>query len=292
MKGYGEMKSPSKGNRSISGRVEEDDLADSVSQAQRESICSKKVLKEKCRAREGIDEVETERKKESENEEGRKDSSIDLTVDNPYVVASPSISSSAVAAINVARHRDNTMKRKRIDGETYKVKGSHEGLDKEMEKEDEYEDEDGQDHQILGDELKGGADDIWSESIELERGRLRCLIELGHLDSVVDQSLGMIQRVPELESALIPFGIEASWKLMKWGELDGFLQRIDTTSASDSPCHPQLLSLSSSVSASLSNMLDSSRAKDNDSSTSIKSFRSNVSILPEDRFQVRAEDLD
>ena len=83
MKGHGEMKSPSKGNRSISGRAEEDDPTDSVSQAQRESIRGKKILKEKCRTREGIDEVETERKKESENEEGRKDSSIDLTVDNP-----------------------------------------------------------------------------------------------------------------------------------------------------------------------------------------------------------------
>ena len=69
-------------------------------------------------------------------------------------------------------------------------------------------------------------------SAELERGRLRCLLELGHLDAVVDQSMGMSQRVPELEAALIPLGIEASWKLMKWDDLDGFLKRIDPPTSS------------------------------------------------------------
>ena len=39
-------------------------------------------------------------------------------------------------------------------------------------------------------------------------GRLRCLSELGQLHSALDDTLGMLQRRPELESALIPRGVE------------------------------------------------------------------------------------
>ena len=36
-------------------------------------------------------------------------------------------------------------------------------------------------------EEEDGSVDAWSQSAELERGRLRCLLELGHLDAIVDQ---------------------------------------------------------------------------------------------------------
>jgi len=61
----------------------------------------------------------------------------------------------------------------------------------------------------------------------IEMGRLRCLIELGQLDSVVDQTLGMVQRLPELEPMLLPMGVEATWRLQQWGNLSAFLTRAD-----------------------------------------------------------------
>eukprot|EP01034_Spumella_vulgaris_P021660 gene21660-27701_t len=65
------------------------------------------------------------------------------------------------------------------------------------------------------------------ESEDLEKGRLRCLVELGHLEAVIDQTLGMAQRLPDLEAQLLPLGVEASWKLMRWDDLSGFLGRLD-----------------------------------------------------------------
>eukprot|EP01038_Epipyxis_sp_PR26KG_P009200 gene9200-12410_t len=62
---------------------------------------------------------------------------------------------------------------------------------------------------------------------ELERGRLRCLIELGHLEAVIDQTCGMMQRFPQLENVFLPLGIEASWRLMQWNDLGQFLNRVD-----------------------------------------------------------------
>jgi len=61
----------------------------------------------------------------------------------------------------------------------------------------------------------------------IEMGRLRCLVELGQLDSVVDQTLGMVQRLPELEPMLLPMGVEATWRLQQWGNLSAFLTRAD-----------------------------------------------------------------
>eukprot|EP00605_Chrysophyceae_sp_TOSAG23-4_P002524 GSChrysophyteH1.ASY1.ANO1.2789.1 assembled CDS len=58
----------------------------------------------------------------------------------------------------------------------------------------------------------------------IEKGRLRCLIELEQLDSVVDQTLGMVQRLPDLEQDLLPLGVEATWRLQQWDNLEAFLQ--------------------------------------------------------------------
>jgi hypothetical protein len=50
----------------------------------------------------------------------------------------------------------------------------------------------GEEEEEEGQEEEGA----WSQSAELERGRLRCLLELGHLDAIVDQvdSLCMCMR--------------------------------------------------------------------------------------------------
>jgi len=62
---------------------------------------------------------------------------------------------------------------------------------------------------------------------EAERGRLRCLLELGHLDAIIDQIVGVVDRVPAMEQALLPLGIEAAWRLTKWDSLGDLLERYD-----------------------------------------------------------------
>ena len=57
---------------------------------------------------------------------------------------------------------------------------------------------------------------------------MRCLIELEQLDSVVDQTLGMVQRIPDLEPALLPLGVEATWRLQQWDNLETFLNRAQS----------------------------------------------------------------
>ena len=74
---------------------------------------------------------------------------------------------------------------------------------------------------------------------KLEEGALRCLLELGRFETVLNQVNGMISRpeivetilVGEVHSSktnlrplhLIPFAVEAAWKLGRWSEIDGLL---------------------------------------------------------------------
>ena len=228
---------------------------------------------------------------ECKDKTGRQDCGIDLTVDTPYITATTSSSSSTAVVENVTTSSSmgSNAGQSRIGMSALKRKRKSQEIDRESAEEgsgeEEYNEkgletgaEDQLDNQKEGEELTSTGEGTWSESVELERRRLRCLIELGHFDSVVDQSLGLIRRVPELESALIPLGIEASWKLMKWGDLDGFLHRIDTPSASDLSSHTRSYFNSSSVSPSLTSLLGNSRSHEH---SLLK-----VSILPEDRFQV------
>ena len=233
---------------------------------------------------------ERDEKEECKDIQGGQDGAIDLTVDTPYVTVSASSSSSTAFVENLAtsssmgsnarqsrigtsvskrKRKNQEMERENADEGSGEEEYNEEGLETEV--------EDKLDNQE-GEESIGTGEGTWSESAELERRRLRCLIELGHFDSVVDQSLGLIQRAPELESALIPLGIEASWNLMKWGDLDGFLHRIDTPSASDLFSKSRSFFNSSSVSQSLPNLIGNTGSQE-------YSLRK-VSILPEDRFQV------
>jgi hypothetical protein len=69
--------------------------------------------------------------------------------------------------------------------------------------------------------------------IELERGRLRCLIEIGQLNAVIDQMIGIRDRDLPGSEAILPLGVEAAWKLGQWSRLEDFLQE----STSSSPAH-------------------------------------------------------
>ena len=126
--------------------------------------------------------------------------------------------------------------------------------------------------------------DAWKACSDLERGRLRCLLELGHLDAVVDQTMGMTLRAPQLESTLVPLGVEAAWKLMKWDDLDNFLERIDGPCTFNSTSsHTHGLSDGCTSYNSNSNFYNSSSSS---SGVSGHRGRPGISFLPEDGFQV------
>ena len=122
----------------------------------------------------------------------------------------------------------------------------------------------------------------WKACSDLERGRLRCLLELGHLDAVVDQAMGIRLRAPQLESTLIPLGIEAAWKLMKWDDLDNFLSRIDGPCTFNSTPHTHGMSFDFSI-----NNDDNCSRGSSSSGTSLRDHgRVGTSIYPEDGFQI------
>lgn len=125
--------------------------------------------------------------------------------------------------------------------------------------------------------------DAWKACSDLERGRLRCLLELGHLDAVVDQTMGMTLRAPQLESTLVPLGVEAAWKLMKWDDLDNFLEKIDGPCTFNSTTsHTHGLSDGCPSYNSNSNFYNSSSS----GGVSGHRGRPGISILPEDGFQI------
>lgn len=126
--------------------------------------------------------------------------------------------------------------------------------------------------------------DEWKACSDLERGRLRCLLELGHLDAVVDQAMGIRLRAPQLESTLIPLGIEAAWKLMKWDDLDNFLSRIDGPSTFNSFSTPQTYGMSDDL--GISNDNNCRRGSSSSGTNLVDRGRVGLSILPEDGFQV------
>lgn len=122
----------------------------------------------------------------------------------------------------------------------------------------------------------------WKACSDLERGRLRCLLELGHLDAVVDQAMGIRLRAPQLESTLIPLGIEAAWKLMKWDDLDNFLSRIDGPCTFNSTPNTHGISFDLGI----SNDNNCSRGSSCIGTSLDDHGRVGTSIYPEDGFQI------
>ena len=70
---------------------------------------------------------------------------------------------------------------------------------------------------------------------KLERQKLRCMIELGQCEAVIEQTSSLSLRVTELQSALLPLATEASWRLMRWNDLETFLSTHDRSSQSRGP---------------------------------------------------------
>ena len=66
---------------------------------------------------------------------------------------------------------------------------------------------------------------------EVERGRLRCLVELGQLEAVIEQTLGLVSSRPSLEPLLLPLGIEASWRLAQWPTLSSLVAKAGAVAA-------------------------------------------------------------
>lgn len=73
-------------------------------------------------------------------------------------------------------------------------------------------------------ELNMDFDDI----SEIERGKLRCLIELGHLESAIYHAEGKSGLTESLQRVVLGLGTEAAWRLNKWDSLDEFLGNAET----------------------------------------------------------------
>ncbi len=63
--------------------------------------------------------------------------------------------------------------------------------------------------------------------LDVERGRLRCLIELGQLEASINQVNGIVSSFPEVSQAVLPLGIEAAWRLTNWDTLNSFLNTLE-----------------------------------------------------------------
>ena len=100
---------------------------------------------------------------------------------------------------------------------------------------------------------------------KMEQQKLRCMIELGQYEAVIEQTTSLTLKVSELQSALLPLATEASWRLMRWGDLEHFLSKYDQSqqsqggsnnSSSSSPAaHPTVAAAAAVLDTSLP-MLD------------------------------------
>lgn len=68
----------------------------------------------------------------------------------------------------------------------------------------------------------------------MEQQKLRCMIELGQYEAVIEQTTSLTLKVSELQSALLPLATEASWRLMRWGDLEHFLSKYDQSQSQGS----------------------------------------------------------
>lgn len=71
---------------------------------------------------------------------------------------------------------------------------------------------------------------------ELEQGSLRCLLELGQLESVLHQVNGIVRSQPHenslKDSQVTPFAVEAAWRLGRWSTLTEILDDFGNEDAS------------------------------------------------------------
>ncbi|RYE96336.1 MAG: hypothetical protein EOO41_04710, partial [Methanobacteriota archaeon] len=57
----------------------------------------------------------------------------------------------------------------------------------------------------------------------LHAGLLRCLQNVGHLETVLNRAVGVLGRSPELSPAVTPYAVEAAWRLGQWQPLEELL---------------------------------------------------------------------
>jgi serine/threonine-protein kinase ATR len=80
----------------------------------------------------------------------------------------------------------------------------------------------------------------------LHRGVLRCLLELGHFDSVLTQVSGLLQprsshgTEHDLTEDLIPLAVEASWRLGSWESLTSLVATAESHFRNDKPISYEL----------------------------------------------------
>ena len=63
--------------------------------------------------------------------------------------------------------------------------------------------------------------------VELHQGTLRCMKQLGHLETVIRHVNGIASNNEDaLASHLVPYAVEAAWRLGQWGELETLLEQV------------------------------------------------------------------
>jgi hypothetical protein len=125
--------------------------------------------------------AESEAEKDGrEGREGREGHVIDMTLDSPLSGQAAVRDRGRVQEEGYGRSRDGG-RDATSTGATIKNAPQRRESEEAKQEEEEGEEEEGE-----------GEEGAWSQSAELERGRLRCLLELGHLDAIVDQVGGEV----------------------------------------------------------------------------------------------------
>jgi hypothetical protein len=69
----------------------------------------------------------------------------------------------------------------------------------------------------------GGGGALQGAAGPLHEGQLRCLWRAGHLELLVSLSEGKLVRRPWLRPVVVPYALDALWRLGRWGELRALL---------------------------------------------------------------------
>lgn len=106
---------------------------------------------------------------------------------------------------------------------------------------------------------------------QLHSGLLRCLCNVGHLETALNRAIGVTRRKPGLTSTVLPHATEAAWRLGKWDSLDSLLQRGSKVYAPSKEASGGPRSYRFSIASSLSHL---------HTLTSNRSSHSTASLLP------------
>jgi serine/threonine-protein kinase ATR len=71
------------------------------------------------------------------------------------------------------------------------------------------------------------SEDDWVQTVDVELGAVRSLIELGHFQLVLHQVSGIASMTPEYEHVLLPAAVQAAWRLQRWTEVDSLVTRYE-----------------------------------------------------------------